>query len=252
MLSVYLLISSALAWFSNYDTADDLSFKILQIDSEVRVYAATDGNFNGVPDLLTAEHDNQYYNDYAETDSEGHIINTSYQTYTDYTNQYYDEKFDFTLKDSKIALSSDSTANLFNVISLTEVAPSKIYTFKFEMFNYVGAVNTLAFGFSNTYTGNLTTLSNFECRVGVLSTTNGENVSYDFTDWSSFTDGSSYSGLSLISGVEIGATNEYTHLSGRKDIWLQIRMKSDAKNMALNEFALPDFRITFMFDYEKV
>ncbi len=252
VITTCFIASGSLAWFSRYDTVNDMKFKILQIDSEVRMYFAVDGNNNGVPDLLSTENYNKYYNDYAEYNDVGEVINDSYQTYVNYTNQYYEEKYDFILKESKIALSADSVANQFTPVSLTEVAPSKIYTLKFEVTNYVGAENTLSFGFSSVYSGNLAKLSNFECRIGILETTDGQNVSYEFTEWEKLTDGTSYGGLTVIDGIVIDGTNEYTGLSGRKDLWLQIKMSNGAENTNLENFDLPDFQITFMFDYEKV
>ncbi len=252
LIAAALLTGSVLAWFTNFDSVDDLGFKILQIDSEVRMYYANDSNFNGVPDLLLPENANKYYNDYAERNEEGEIVNPSYQTYAEYTNVYYNEKFDFTLKDSKIALSSDSAVNQFNRIDLTEVVPSKIYTFKFELINYVGADNALSFGFDSEYSGSLENLSKFQCRLAVINSSDGENATYDFTEWTDFSNGSTYGGIVLNDDIVINGINEFTRLSGRKDLWLQIRMKDNVQNIELTEFALPDFKITFTFDYENI
>ena len=208
-----------------------MKFNILQIDSLVTLYEANDDNFNGVPNLVETGNENKYYKPEANAQ-------------VDYEKRYYDENYSFDYVDQRYALSQDSKANLLNSITISNVAPSKIYGYKFEVINYVGSDNTLQFEFiSETgYTANPTILKDFEARLGIVDA----NANVSFSNWTSFSDGTSYSGFELnplANPMTIPATTGTLNV-GRLDLWLQIRIKPSAINDQISNFILPKYRIT--------
>ena len=219
------------AWYINVDRVTDMRFNILQIDSLVTLYEANDDNFNGVPNLVETGNENKYYKPEANAQ-------------VDYEKRYYDENYSFDYVDQRYALSQDSQANLLNSITISNVAPSKIYGYKFEVINYVGLDNTLQFEFiSETgYTANPTILKDFEARLGIVDA----NANVSFSNWTSFSDGTSYSGFELnplANPMTIPATTGTLNV-GRLDLWLQIRIKPSATNDQISDFNLPKYRIT--------
>ena len=219
------------AWYINVDRVTDMRFNILQIDSLVTLYEANDDNFNGVPNLVETGNENKYYKPEANAQ-------------VDYEKMYYDENYSFDYVDQRYALSQDSQANLLNSITISDVAPSKIYGYKFEVINYVGLDNTLQFEFiSETgYTANPTILKDFEARLGIVDA----NANVSFSNWTSFSDGTSYSGFELnplANPMTIPATTGTLNV-GRLDLWLQIRIKPSATNDQISDFNLPKYRIT--------
>lgn len=219
------------AWYINVDRVTDMKFNILHIDSLVTLYEANDDNFNGVPNLVETGNENKYYKPEANAQ-------------VDYEKRYYDENYSFDYVDQRYALSQDSQANLLNSITISNVAPSKIYGYKFEVINYVRLDNTLQFEFiSETgYTANPTILKDFEARLGIVDA----NANVSFSNWTSFSDGTSYSGFELnplANPMTIPATTGTLNV-GRLDLWLQIRIKPSATNDQISDFNLPKYRIT--------
>ena len=225
------------AWYITADRVDNMEFNILQIDSLVTLYEANDSNCNGVPDLCDTGNENKYYN--SENDS--HI---SYQK------QYYDEYYSFNYVDQRYALSQDSQANLLNTVTISDVVPSKIYGYKFEIINYVGLENTLAFSFLQDNNINVNILKDFDVRLGVVSS----QSTIDFTDWTPFCTYSneqySYSGVSLNPYNDSITLDAFTgNLGvGRLDLWLQIRMNPNATNDNISNFVLPYYRLSLSCD----
>ena len=219
------------AWYINVDRVTDMKFNILQIDSLVTLYEANDDNFNGVPNLVDSGNENKYYKPEANAQ-------------VDYEKRYYDENYSFDYVDQRYALSQDSKANLLNSITISNVAPSKIYGYKFEVINYVGLDNKLQFEFikEESYTADTTILKDFEARLGIVD----ENAKVLFSNWTSFSNGTSYSGFALnplANPITIPATTGTLNV-GRLDLWLQIRIKPDATNHQISNFILPKYRIT--------
>lgn len=235
-------ISLVVAWYLSIDVTKDMNFNILQIDSQVTLYQAEDINYNGVPDLLTSNTASvdTYYNQNA---------NEGAGAFVEYKYPYYTENYYFNYVSEKYALSEDSSANLFETVTLNNVVPSKVYTFKFEITNYVGLQNNLVFAFDQDSTIDTTKLKDFDVRLGSISST-GE---ISFTAWTNFcteSNGSyTYSGLELNpenSTMTIPAqTNSYS--VGRKDLWLQIRVNKNATTPVTN-FVLPKYRMTLSFN----
>ena len=232
-------ISLVVAWYLSIDVTKDMNFNILQIDSQVTLYQAEDTNFNGVPDLLTSNNasNDTYYNQNA---------NEGAGAFVAYNNIYHTEKYYFNYLSEKYALSEDSSANLFETVTLTNVAPSKVYTFKYEITNYVGLENSLAFAFEANSSIDTTKLKDFDVRLGTVEDTG----SVTFTNWTNFCTLSNetytYSGLSLGSSMTIPGTTGSLSV-GRKDLWLQIRANSSATTTITN-FTLPQYRITLSFN----
>ena len=235
-------ISLVVAWYLSIDVTKDMNFNILQIDSQVTLYQAEDTNFNGVPDLLTSNSasNDTYYNQNA---------NDGAGAFVAYNNIYHTEKYYFNYLSEKYALSEDSSANLFETVTLTNVAPSKIYTFKYEITNYVGLDNELLFAFEANNNIDTSKLKDFDVRLGSVAS----DGSIIFTEWTNFctlsNDSYTYSGLTLnpenSTMVIPGQTGSLT--VGRKDLWLQIRANSSATTTITN-FTLPQYRITLSFN----
>ena len=220
-------------WYLSTDRVADMEFNILQIDSLVTLYEANDDNFNGVPNLSTTQNIDKYYS--PEADAQ-----------VSYDNKYYTENYSFNYVDQRYALSQDSQANLLNTVTISDAAPSKIYSYKFEITNYVGLENQFEFNFLEDSEINLNILKDFEVRIGVVT----DNKNIDFTEWTPFCTESnntySYSGLDLNPLSEDMTVPDKTgDLSvGRLDIWLQIRINKDATNDSISNFTLPYYRLT--------
>lgn len=245
-----LVISVTYAWFASYKYIGNMEFRILQIDSLVNMYVANDLNENGVPDLLSNENQNKYLNLKKNDPNNGN--------YLGYSNYYYKEKYNFSLIDSKYALSKDSSANTLQEITLDKMTPSKIYTIKFEVINYSTFENNLFFSFDSSNTLSLDFLKQFEVRFGNITVSNpntdNESLSYNFTDWISFLndDSTSYEGITINSANNpylLPIYNKYEgeniKRNGRLDFWLQLRIKDSATIENTNTFTLPNFRMTF-------
>lgn len=234
LISIALTVFTIFAWYMYMEKASNMQFDILQIDSLVTMYQANDENYNGIPNKLDSSNINKYYN---PQEVEGSSVG-----YVSYSNLYHQENYSFNYVDQKYALSNDSSATLLNEVTLTNVAPSKVYGFKFEITNYVGRENTLDLTFDAENGINTTILSYFEARVGTV----GVNGDVSFTNWMDFVNNGSYTGLTFYpQGVTIPATStsiENKSINGRLDAWLQIRVKSDT-TQAISSFSLPYFRV---------
>ena len=228
------LIGLATAWFINMDRVRDIKMSILQIDSMVTLYEANDINFNGVPNRQDTEKINKYYNPEAES-------------YVDYKDKYHDEDYSFNYLDQRYALSHDSSANLLNTIELKDVCPSKVYTFKFEITNYVGVDNTLLFGFDSDeeYSPVVESLKNFDVRLGIVD---GDNK-VTFSSWTNFCtledDTYTYNDFTLnpLENNMVVAAKTNDLQVGRLDLWLQIR-ENPLAEATFERLLLPQYRIT--------
>lgn len=230
--TLIVAITATFAWYINAGQTDNMRFSITQINSNVVLYEAYDTNYNGIPDKCTTSTKNKYYNGELKQ-------NVAYQL------RYYDESYYFKYLDQRYALSDDSTSNLLNTIEITDIVPSKVYTYKYELINYSGVENGLKFGFEADDTVALSTLKDFQVRLAIVETTGTKK----FTDWTDFTDGTSYSGIELnplSTSMTIPAKTSTFDL-GRIDVWLQIRIKAEATT-SLTKFKLPQHRITLSLD----
>lgn len=245
VLCIVLLTIMSLAWYTKVTTVSDMSFSILQIDSLVSMYQGNDTNFNGAPDLLgsSKKNDNTYYN-------------TELDQWQSYTNQYYQEKYSFNYLDQKYALSSDSTSNLLNTVTLSNVVPSKIYTFKFEITNYSGSANYLSVSF-NSSSDDYISYMNARVIVAEVDSANSYSGTYTSTsyDWTKLTSG----GTTIKDNIKVAAltyplvyttdednttvSTSSTSSSGRLDIWLQIKVDSTF-TATLSNYALPELVLT--------
>ena len=225
LVSVLAIVSITFGWWVFTRTVGDMEFSILQIESQVFLYHAKDDNFNGVPEL--ASNENKYYNQ----------VTKKYMTYS---NSYYNEKYEFNYLDQRYSLVADSESNLLNQIVIDDVAPSKVYTYKFEIINYAACDNDVEFSFdSNSLPSNV---SDFEVRLGYVNV----NSSITFTDWTSLSN--SKVDLSPIDNMSVpafsyGVNSERLEV-GRLDLWLQVRVKSSVEEEIPTTFTLPTYRLT--------
>ncbi len=227
---IITIIIISFAWYLSTDRMTDMQFNILQIDSLVSLYEANDSNYNGVPDLSSSENVDKYYSPEA-------AAQVAYQ------NKYHTENYSFNYVDQRYALSQDSSANLLDTVTITNAAPSKVYSYKFEITNYVGLVNQLDFGFIKEakYSPNISILSEFEVRLGIVESTSAVT----FGEWTDFVNNDTYSAFEL-NPLDTDMTVPANNVGsvGRLDLWLQVRIKPSAINDSISEFKLPKYRIT--------
>lgn len=233
---IITIVIISFAWYLSTDRMTDMEFNILQIDSLVSLYEANDSNYNGVPDLCDTANINKYYS----PEAEAHVS---------YDNMYHNENYSFDYVDQRYALSQDSQANLLNTVTISDAAPSKVYSYKFEVTNYVGSPNDLNFGFieETGYTPNVNVLKDFQVRLGIVES----NSSVTFGEWTDFVNNDSYSAFELnpLNSTMVIPANNVGSV-GRLDLWLQIRIKSTATNDQISEFVLPKYRLTLSFEMQ--
>lgn len=230
--AVITIVIIAFGWYLSTDRMTDMKFNILQIDSLVSLYEANDTNYNGVPDLVEAGNENKYYN--AEANAQ-----------VDYKNIYHDEMYSFNYVDQRYALSQDSQANLLNAVTILNAAPSKVYSYKFEITNYSNLENKFKFAFIDENI-DTTILSNFETRLGIVVA----DSSVTYSNWTNFVNNSTYDGIELnpLSETMIIPAHTGTLSVGRLDLWLQVRIKPQAANFTANKFNLPKYRLTLSYE----
>ena len=236
ILSLCAVVGAVFAWYTNTEQVANMEFDILQIDSLVAVYSANDSNYNGVPDLSESPNIGKYYKDANEEDE-------SEAGYYSYSNCYYSEKYAFKYVSQKYALEHDSTANLLDKIYINNIAPSQIYCYKFEITNYSSQNNDMSFSF-DSFEGDISKLKDFEVRLGVVSATGA----ISFNPWCSFVnENNEYSAPELISDLVLpdwsNKVGTGERINGRKDLWLQVRLKPTA-TASLTNFSLPNYRVT--------
>lgn len=244
VVTLITAIAVVVAWYTPADKVDDMSFNILQIDSLVTLYEAKDTNNNGVPDLQASANINQYHSFEAGEEGVG--------AYVDYKNMYHDENYSFEYIDQKYALSQDSKANLLDKVTIADAIPSKVYSYKFEITNYVGLENEITFSFIEDNEIDTTKLEDFEVRLGVVAA----DSSLTFTSWTPFCTNGIYSGITLNplnSTMKVPAKTKNTAQTadlsvGRLDLWLQIKLKNEAVNDTIRNFILPLYKIELSCD----
>lgn len=226
LVAIVSLVSVTYAWYVYIKTLGSMQFSILQIESQVALYHASDTNFNGVPDMSPEL--NKYYNQITEK-------------YTSYGNQYYDEKYKFTYLDQRYSLIADSESNLLNTVEINDIAPSKIYTYKFEIINYAACENTVEFSFDQNNLDS-SKLDQFEVRLGLVNL----DTTVTYSNWKSLSQ--NQVDLVPMENVTVPAFSDNVlgqRLEvGRLDLWLQVRVKSEVTEHIANAFTLPMYRLT--------
>lgn len=268
-------VTGVFAWMTNTKTISKIGFQISQVSCSIKMYEGLENDYNGVPDLLGvglgAQGATATYNDSGEVTAYGQYRETDSKTWTNYTekNIYYGEKYAFKLLGSKSMLSSESTTNTFESITLENAEPSRVYVYKFSVANEEGgSAGYLSFGFDSAAASKTTTLdaSAFQCRMWRV-VKGDDGITYrkyqvteqdpdgniiETTEWFDLAAG----GTSLESDVFIGDTKKTNNLMDMVDIWLQIRMNpkitnkdSDGRYVTADIFGqdvtLPNFKITF-------
>lgn len=218
---------SVYAWFVANDRAGSMSFQIARINSEVYFYTAKDSNFNGVPDLISA--------DYAPAESE----EEKHDLY--YTENRY---FDFV---KKTEAKAETEGQTFDEVSmpdfLADVVPSKIFTAKLSLVNKGDTTNdvTIRFNgktFSEAEETAAKIYSTFAVRA-VKMVNEGEateNASYEAGEWLYFCDYASKNGSEWVfstlaaetkaklRGLDAQNAEGNTKILNVCDYWLQFRM----------------------------
>lgn len=225
------------SWYINMETTKQMEFEILQIQSLVSLYEGVDMNHNGLPDKLAQANVGKYYNP-----------NVGNGTYISYADNYYNETYEFKYLDQRYALARDSESNLLNSIEITDLVPSKVYTYKFEITNLSRVGNWVTLGFLDNQDIDKTKLKDFKVRCGVI---NGSgNIA--FTSWQAFSDGNTYSAFNVspaslqVDGYT-SAVGGGTLDVGRLDLWLEIKQDSES-SLTLSSFTLPMLRLTLSVD----
>lgn len=218
---------SVYAWFVANDRAGSMSFQIARINSEVYFYTAKDSNFNGVPDLISA--------DYAPAKSE----EEKHDLY--YTENRY---FDFV---KKTEAKAETEGQTFDEVSmpdfLADVVPSKIFTAKLSLVNKGDTTNdvTIRFNgktFSEAEETAAKIYSTFAVRA-VKMVNEGEateNASYEAGEWLYFCDYASKNGSewafstlaaetkAKLRGLDAQNAEGNTKILNVCDYWLQFQM----------------------------
>lgn len=272
-------VSSIFAWMTQSKSASKIGFQLNSISYKVKMYKGLEENYNGVPDLLgiglgaDGHGAGEKYTDdngTTTTSSYGQYLDSDGKTWKDYDPLYYEEKYSFQLLGTKSMLSNNFIENTFEDIILEKVEPSRVYVYKFSVANE-NQGGYLSYSFegytAETSTTPTTDASAFECRMFVVINKN-ETISYDrCTTETTKNDGStetnewfdlSTEGTQLKSDVEIKQPvgKKWNYGDGSiVDIWLQIRMKSNATNNFISgnddeddtgaTVQLPAFRIEF-------
>lgn len=276
-LALFALAASVgvlIAWFVNYQYLGSTQYQILQINSTINMYKGLDkqGNYNAAPDTLAMyEKSEDYYLDKPVANSDNETWSAYSKTaYEIKSSDYKAETYAFQLLDNVIMLSTTNTASTFNEVSITDMAPSRIFTYKFEITNYAPSAATLTCAFNEasdlTYLQYLQvrmyqvekgtfTLLNTETSTGTSTGTSSETSSDGWLDF--------YTSTTDDSGTETKTAAEVTVASGislaelsSKDanskvcLWLQIRMKPSATTEIPDKVSLPTFVTTLTVNTE--
>ena len=246
------LVRYSLGWYSIGDTTGELDFQVLQIDSVVTMYRAIDVNYNGVPDLLSANGQQDGMYRFNSEDENGNPLTE----YVAYELPYYNEKYDFEYYDSTLVLDREFTpANTLKTAELTDLCPSKIYTYKYALYNYGYSTANAVFSFDTKTSIEGKTVSdnlgeNFKVRFCIV---NGDKDTEEivYGEWQNFADILS-SQDRIINNEVVVSKYDASDGSGRKDVWLQIQFlptpnseEADSNKLQGKTVVFPDVNIRF-------
>ena len=245
----------AYAWYSVGDETGDVNYQAYQIDSVVTMYEANDVNYNGVPDLLSRNGYPDSTYGYYETDDDGNLKTDAdgnyIRTHVAYDLAYYNEKYDFNYLDTTLVLTRDSTANMFSPVTIQNLYPSRVYTFKYALANYNFSENTVTFGFDTVTTADGKTVTsdevlaaNFRVRLCRVM----DDGTLKAGTWQNFAAGADLANTGILDDDETTdiMIDKYDgdSGSGRLDIWLQIQFLPSADNTLINQTVVfPDISI---------
>ena len=136
IVSVVLLVvlsavcgTSVYAWLCVSDNASQMKFQLARINSVVYFYTARDFDFNGIPDLISADD-----HPVANADEEHDL--------------YYGEKRYFNYVNKREAVAEGTQGDLAKPVDINDfaihVAPTKIYTAKLSLVNKSDSANDVS------------------------------------------------------------------------------------------------------------
>lgn len=224
LITAFCGAGAVFAWFTNGDRMGTMGFKIAKIDSTVTLYKANDANFNGIPDLLY--------------DSEG-------LPYTERYN-YYDEKYSFDRESAVLDYArseSPDPADILLNISVTDMFPSKVFTYKFALENKSEASNDIAFRLDETAltAETVSLLSTFSLRTAYVRNDNEIEYNSNKTYLFEHISGGTLSETTVLSGVSIaGLIEAGTSGTNCYDFWLMVEMEPYDALTALAGFSMTE------------
>ena len=241
LLAVLLAVcgTSVYAWLCVSDNASQMKFQLARINSVVYFYTARDFDFNGVPDLISAD-DHPVANAEEEHDL------------------YYGERRYFNYVNKREAVAEGTQGDLAKPVDINDfaihVAPTKIYTAKLSLVNKSDSANDVSITLpvstlSDKQAQMYSTLKIRVCRM--LNTTDDMNAlpTVEVGAWHYLCDSATASG-SDISFAETKVSEDFS-LSGldeqlkdenkdkvvnTADLWLQVSMATYKELSALETF----------------
>lgn len=254
ILAVAVTVGTTYAWFVNYVYMGPTQYKILQIDSTVNMYKGLDeyGTYNAAPDSLSLHgaSDDQYKNE------EGGWSSYTKTTFDENNDSYKAETYAFEMLGSAIMLSQESSATRFETVTLDDMAPSRVFTFKFEIINYATKTANLTCIFGETE--DVTCLQYLQVRMfkvtddGELVSAVDSSKSANETAWTAF---NTESAITAASGISLAGAGQTADFNTKVNLWLQIRMDPTAPTTVDGDttltgetIALPVLAITLAID----
>jgi len=245
LFAVVLSVGTTIAWLVNYVYIGPMQYRILQINSTINMYKGLDkyNTYNSVPDTLKM-YENADEDTYLSADDTNE---TSWNTYTTTTYEsnngaHVNETYAFKLWESKFMLSEDSTANEFTTVTISDMAPSRVFTYKYEITNYAADAKLTCEFKEATDDEYLKYLQCLQVRIVEIDV-DGTKAEYTIKDWQSF---STTAALTLITETTLpGLTGTgSTTANNRINFWLQVRMKPEADTPFTESVTLPKLVIT--------
>lgn len=246
IVSVVLLVvlsavcgTSVYAWLCVSDNASQMKFQLARINSVVYFYTARDFDFNGIPDLISADD-----HPVANADEEHDL--------------YYGERRYFNYVNKREAVAEGTQGDLAKPVDINDfaihVAPTKIYTAKLSLVNKSDSANDVSITLpvsklSNKQAQMYSTLKIRVCRM--VNTTDDMNAlpTVEVGAWHYLCDSATASG-SDINFAETKVAEDFS-LSGMDeqlkpqnkdkvvntaDLWLQVSMATYDELSAKEKF----------------
>lgn len=247
IVSVVLLVvlsavcgTSVYAWLCVSDNASQMQFQLARINSVVYFYTARDFDFNGIPDLISAD------DHPAANPDEQHDL-------------YYGERRYFNYVNKREAVAEGTQGDLAKPVDINNfaihVAPTKIYTAKLSLVNKSDSANDVSITLplstlSNKQAQMYSTLKIRVCRM--VNTTADMNAlpMVEVGEWHYLCDSATASGSEILFD-ETKVTEDFS-LSGMDeqlkaenkdkvvntaDLWLQVSMATYDELSAKEKFA---------------
>ena len=247
IVSVVLLVvlsavcgTSVYAWLCVSDNASQMKFQLARINSVVYFYTARDFDFNGIPDLISAD---------------DHPVANANEAH----DPYYKETRYFDYVDKKEAVAEGAAGDIAAPVSITDftidVAPTKVYTMKLSLVNKSDSANDVSLILPSTVLSGAqakiySTLKVRVCRIESDGNDGNAASTVKVGDWHYLCD-SSTAGNGNTQFGETKVTEDFS-LNGMDeqlkdankdkvvntaDLWLQVSMATYEELSALEKFA---------------